>query len=46
MWADDGEVEELKATVLAQYDRLIGLDPDERAVDGCITKAACGGQFG
>jgi hypothetical protein len=30
--------------VLAAYQRLFGLDLEELAVDGCITKAPCGGQ--
>jgi len=28
---------------LAAYDRIIGLELDELSVDGCITKAPCGG---
>ena len=43
-WAEAGAAEQLHAMVLAQYDRLIGLDLDELAVDGCITKAPCGGE--
>ena len=43
-WADAGLGEELHALVLAQYDRLIGLDLDDVAVDGCITKAPSGGE--
>jgi len=43
-WAEAGAAEQLHAKVLAQYDRLIGLDLDELAVDGCITKAPCGGE--
>jgi hypothetical protein len=30
--------------VLDAYDRLFGLELDHLAVDGCITKAPCGGQ--
>jgi hypothetical protein len=30
--------------VLAAYDRLFGLELEHLAVDGCITKAPCGGQ--
>ena len=30
---------------LAAYDRMIGLDLHELAVDGCITKAPCGGEL-
>ena len=43
-WAEAGAAEELHALVLAQYDRMIGLDLDDLAVDGCITKAPCGGE--
>jgi hypothetical protein len=43
-WAEAGAAEQLHAMVLAQYDRLIGRDLDELAVDGCITKAPCGGE--
>ena len=43
-WADAGVAETLHASILAQYDRLIGLEPDDLAVDGCITKAPGGGQ--
>ena len=35
---------ELHALVLAQYDRMIGLELDDVAVDGCITKAPGGGE--
>lgn len=34
---------ELHTLVLTQYDRMIGLDLDDVAVDGCMTKAPCGG---
>jgi hypothetical protein len=43
-WAGAGAAEQLHAKVLAQDDRLIGLDLNELAVDGCITKAPCGGE--
>jgi transposase len=43
-WAEAGLGETLHALVLAQYDRLIGLELADLAVDGCITKAPCGGQ--
>jgi hypothetical protein len=29
--------------VLDAYDRMVGLELDDLAVDGCITKAPCGG---
>jgi IS5 family transposase len=33
----------LELLVLAAYDRMIGLELGDLAVDGCITKAPCGG---
>jgi hypothetical protein len=36
--------EQLRLAVLAAYDRMLGLDLDHLADDGCITKAPCGGQ--
>jgi len=43
-WAAGGLAAELHTLVLAQYDRMIGIDVDDIAVDGCITKAPCGGE--
>lgn len=43
-WADAGLTQELHALVLTQYDRMIGLDLADVAVDGCITKAPSGGE--
>lgn len=43
-WADAGLMQELHALALAQYDRMIGLELHDLAVDGCITKAPCGGE--
>jgi len=37
-------VEELREVALAAYDRLVGLRPDDMAIDCCITKAPCGGE--
>lgn len=42
-WAAAGLAETLHALVLQQYDRLIGLELGDLSVDGCITKAPCGG---
>lgn len=33
----------MQAVVLAAYDRMLGLELADIAVDGCITKAPCGG---
>ena len=43
-WIDEGIMESLRRIVLDSYDRMIGLDLFDVAVDGCITKAPCSGQ--
>jgi hypothetical protein len=43
-WAELGLAETLHQLALDQYDRMIGLDLADVAVDGCITKAPCGGE--
>lgn len=43
-WAEGGLAETLQALVLAQCDRMIGIELDDVAVDGCITKAPGGGE--
>jgi transposase len=43
-WITAGVAERLRLAVLAAYDRLFGLRLDHLAVDGCTTKAPCGGQ--
>ena len=43
-WADAGLAEKLFALAVAAYDKMIGLDLSDVAVDGCITKAPCGGE--
>jgi transposase len=43
-WISAGVAEQLRRAVLAAYDRLFGLELEQLAVDGCITKAPCGGQ--
>jgi transposase len=43
-WISAGVVEQLRLVVLAADDRLFGLELEQLAVDGCITKAPCGGQ--
>lgn len=42
-WAEAGLAQRLHTLVLEQYDRMIGLDVTDLAVDGCITKAPSGG---
>ncbi|MGP3991615.1 IS5 family transposase [Streptomyces sp. 3N207] len=44
LWADLGIVQVLHQITLEAYDRMIGLRLDEVSVDGCITKAPCGGE--
>ncbi len=43
-WAEAGLMQALHTLVLAQYDRMIGLELADVAVDGCITKAPGGGE--
>jgi len=43
-WIAAGVMDRLNRLALAAYDRIIGLDLTEVAVDGCITKAPCGGE--
>jgi len=43
-WLTAGVAEQLRRAVLAAYDRMHGLELEHLAVDGCITKAPCGGQ--
>ena len=43
-WIELGLMEKLRGIALTAYDRLIGLELEDVAVDGCITKAPCGGE--
>jgi transposase len=43
-WAELGIAEEVHRLALEAYDRMIGLDLEDLAVDGCITKAPSGGE--
>jgi transposase len=43
-WAAADLTQQLHALVLAQYDRMIGLELEDVAIDGCITKAPSGGE--
>jgi hypothetical protein len=43
-WIGLGVIEALREAVLEAYDRFIGLELSEVAVDCCITRAPCGGQ--
>ncbi len=43
-WIDLGVMDALRETVLNAYDRIIGLELSDVAVDDCITKVPCGGE--
>ena len=43
-WIEAGVIDQLREAVLEAYDRYIGLQLSEIAVDCCITKAPCGGE--
>jgi transposase len=43
-WIAAGLFDRLRRSVLVAYERLIGLDLADVSVDGCLTKAPCGGE--
>ena len=43
-WIEMGLMDALEGIALCAYDRIIGLELADVSVDGCITKAPCGGQ--
>ena len=43
-WIARGVIDALRRTALEAYDRIVGLRPADVAIDGCITKAPCGGE--
>ena len=43
-WIRLGVWDRLRLACLDAYDKMIGLDLDDLAVDGCTTKAPCGGE--
>ena len=43
-WIAAGFMDTLLDLALGAYDRVIGLELEDIAVDGCITKAPCGGR--
>jgi hypothetical protein len=43
-WIVAGVIDSLRKMALEAYDRMVGLEPAELAVDSCITKAPCGGE--
>lgn len=44
LWASLGIAQRVHALALGAYDQMIGLELDDVPVDGCITKAPCGGE--
>ncbi len=43
-WIDLGVMDAMREMVLDAYDRIVGLELSDVAVDCCITKAPCGGE--
>ena len=43
-WARAGLMDQLRILALNAYDRMIGLELADVAIDGCIIKAPCGGE--
>lgn len=43
-WAAAGLSEQVHTLALEAYDRMIGLELDDLAVEGCVTKAPSGGE--
>ena len=43
-WIAAGAFEELEQLCLDAYDKMVGLALEDLVVDGCITKAPCGGE--
>jgi len=43
-WITAGVFDRLGQLCLGAYDRIVGLDLTDLSVDGCITKAPCGGE--
>jgi hypothetical protein len=43
-WAAAGVSEQIHTLALVAYDRMLGLELDDLAVDGCITKSPSGGE--
>ena len=44
-WIDSGAMEKLRGMALEAYDRIVGLELSDLALDCCITKAPCGGEM-
>jgi transposase len=44
-WIEAGVFDALEQICLEAYDRIVGLELENLAVDGCIVKAPCGGEM-
>ena len=44
-WIELGVIAQLETLVRDAYDRMIGLQLEDVSIDGCITKAPCGGEL-
>src|SRR3712207_631623 len=44
-WIEAGVMDDLRQMALEAYDRFLGLELTDLAVDCCITKAPCGGEM-
>jgi transposase len=44
-WIEEGEMDQLLNMALEAYDRFLGIELTDLAVDCCITKAPCGGEM-
>jgi transposase len=43
-WIEAGVMAQLEQAVREAYDRMVGLELADLSLDGCVTKAPCGGQ--
>ena len=44
LWVDAGVFKKVAANAVFEYDRIIGFDMSEIAIDGSLHKAPCGGE--
>jgi len=43
-WIEAGVIRQLEQAVREAYDRMVGLELADLSLDGCVTKAPCGGE--
>ncbi len=43
-WIEAGVMRQLEQAVREAYDRMVGLELADLSLDGCVTKAPCGGE--